>query len=539
MCKRTYVLWLVALYLAGVSFFAVPLLSFMRSDAYTGLLPIRSPDEGHYVVRMQAHVLRPFDFSAPDGVWFTPESPPWLQVSLIEYAVGSLFGWTGLNALQISWLLMTLCAPLSMPLIALLARRTGAGRGVSLAGAGALFVILLGFSRMFHPSISFPVTAAAFLALWAWWDVPSRPRALLAGAFAGALMGVYLWSLMFIAATWVCLLVLLLFQHRSPSGRLRWSTFPFVAAAGILAALPALTMSRAASAHPLFAEVSDRMGLLLSRTLESPPRSLILLALTVLAGLALRRREDRERFAPLLAAQAGLFLVYNQQLLHGRIISFSSHTYSYVCLTALLLVAFAIAHRAKGLRVWALGLVACVPLIAAARDYELWKFPPDLLTDEQTVHLGPAIDRLNQDPPGTILSDGLTSNAVGATTHHGVAFIEYARILLIRTQEYTERYCLSEALTPGAIDTKWVADFQEERSRAGLEHTKMLYEKHLKMAERTCPVVQKNLGQYLKKYHVTTLLWNELRRPDWKIPSALFTREAEGDGWSLWQLKSI
>lgn len=536
MHPRTFRLGLILLYLLGIAYLALPLVLFLWSKDYTGVLPVRSPDEGHYIVRMQAHLLRPFAFHAPDGVWFVPASPLWLQVSLLEYVFGTLFSFSGWNALAVSWFLMIVMAPLAIPLTALVARRCGSSDRVALLTGVAFFCLTRYLARMFHPSLSFPLTAFGFLLLWLWWERPGRLRALAAGAMAGALMGVYLWSWTFLGATWAVLLILLFLLRQSPHFAARLRSFPFVALGGIATALPSLLQNIAVSHDSLFAEVSDRMGLLLSRTIESPARSLVLLLLTVLLGYAVRKREALERFAPLFSAQAALLLVYNQQLLHGRIISFSSHYYTYVVFIAILVLVFALSRRPFRAHVAALALVALVPLAAAAYDYRFWGgLIPDL-RDEAT-HVGPAVALLNDGKHDTVLTDGFTGNVVGAATDDGVAFIEYARILLIPTAEYVERYCLSEALTTGPIDTRWLADFQEEQSRAGIEHTRALYEKHLSMTEESCPYVQTHLKEMLAKYRVTRVLWNERRRPSWKLDPALFTLDVQGDGWSLWSVR--
>ena len=180
MTTPTFRLWLLFLYLAGVALLALPVIGFMHSVDYSGLLPIRSPDEGHYIFRMQSHLLRPFA-SVPDGVWFSPDSPPWLQVSLIEYFFGSIFSWTDLNSVQLSWLLLILFAPLSIPLIALISRRAGSPHIVALAAGVGFFVVTRLLTRLFHPSLSLPLTAFAFLLMRIWWDRPTRIKAAFAG----------------------------------------------------------------------------------------------------------------------------------------------------------------------------------------------------------------------------------------------------------------------------------------------------------------------------------------------------------------------
>lgn len=536
MTVRSYRLWLLALYALGVAMIAAPVLAFLWSSEYIGLLPIRSPDEGHYLVRMQAHLLYPF-VAVRDGVWFTPTAPAWLQVSLIEYVLGSLLSWTALTGLQVGWLSMIFFAPLSILFVSQLARKSGASDSWSLVAGFAFFILMHSFRRMFHPSISFPLTALGFLLMWQWWQDPRRWTAFFAGAVAGSLIGVYLWSWTFLWAAWAPLVVYACIAP-SPVRKRRFKSLPFLALGTLLFASPGVFSSLAASASPYFTESADRMGLLLSHELESPFRSALMVILAVAAFVACRTREQRERFAPLLASVLALVVVYNQQIIHGRIMSFSSHYYTFVCLVAFLLLVWAVVHRSLGVRVWAVGLVACIPLVAAAHDYRFWSDVIGGVEKDGTTHLGEAMKELDKLPQGTVLTDGFTGNVVGASTKQGVAFIEYSRILLITTQEYADRYCLSEAVGSGKVDTRWFADFQEERSKAALAHTKELYAKHLAMAETTCPLVEKNLTEYLKKYHVTAVLWNQVRRPEWKLDPKLFELVKKGEGWSVWEVKN-
>ena len=535
MTTRTFRLWLLFLYLAGVALLALPVIGFMHSVDYSGLLPIRSPDEGHYIFRMQSHLLRPFA-SVPDGVWFSPDSPPWLQVSLIEYFFGSIFSWTGLNSVQLSWLLLILFAPLSIPLIALISRRAGSPHIVALAAGVGFFVVTRLLTRLFHPSLSLPLTAFAFLLMWIWWDRPTRIKAAFAGFFSGILVGVYLWSWTFIVVTWALLGFLLLISKHSNLFNKRFKSLPFVGVAWLVGALPGLIASYRVSLSPYFAESTDRMGLLLSRQLESPARSLMLLVMTVIFLLALKKSEDREKYAPLLASMFALFIVYNQQLIHGRIMAFSSHYYTYVVMVAALMVAFGFSRLMTGFVSSMLIAVSLAPIFGEARDVQFWKQPLGFIFSDGTIHLKPAIDILNRSEGETVLTDGVTGNQVRATTGNGVAFVDYARILVISTQEYVERYCLAESFTAGEIDVKWLADFQEEKSRAARAHTKELYEKHLQMAKKTCPYVKSHVPEFLYKYRVTKVLWNEKLRPDWIIDTKLFSLIASGEGWSLWDV---
>lgn len=535
MRRTAFCSWLLGSYIIALCSLVVPLLLFAYSPFFTGILPIRSSDEGHYIVRMHAHILRPF-VGTPDGVWTIPSSPKWLQVSSIEYLGGSLLSWIGLNSLQASWLLMVLCAPLAVPLMSLLLRRCGVAPMSSLILGLVFFFLMHGLSRMFHPSISLPMTLMAYLALWNWWEKPTATMALFAGSMAGLLVSVYFWSWTFVWTVWLCLLpcIFLSVTHR----RARLFSLAFVGLACIIIASPAFLQSYQLSTIPIFDEVSQRMGLLMSRELESPMRSLLLLSLVCVYCFCFWGRGLSTRYAPLTAAVFAICIVYHQQLLTARIMSFSTHYYPYVCVVAMLVLGLTITLPSLCWRAWLVGSLACIPLLAAAHDYGLLsKHPFFSLAPDDVTHMGQAVDALNAQVPGIVLTDGYTGNLVGATTTSAPVFIEYARILMITTEEYVERYCLSEALKRGSIDTQWVADFQEEKSRAARDHTRALYEKHLQMGVKICLRVRENITAYMRHFHVRYVLWNEYRKPDWYLDPTSFVLLKQGEGWSLWRVR--
>ena len=111
----------------------------------------------------------------------------------------------------------------------------------------------------------------------------------------------------------------------------------------------------------------------------------------------------------------------------------------------------------------------------------------------------------------------------------------YGNKIVVSTVEYMERYCLSgHAFDPQPDYARAIAQYMKELTRPAREQIEALYDRHLALAEETCPAVARDLPGALRRYGVTMLLWNERLHPAWKIPSD-FRLEQQGEGWSIWR----
>ena len=537
MSARIYHWLLLTIYLASVFLLALQPLRAAISPDYGGILPYRGIDESLYLNRLQEGLIDP-SADTTGGLWTSPSSPSGIQASGMERFAGWMFGWTGMRAPEVALLLTIFLAPLGFVLSTAMARSLGLSRTSSLM-AGLLFFFFTGFlRRYFNPSWSMPLMMMALWLLFDWWRSPRWWNACLAGFILGLLPDVYFWAWTYGWVFFGVLMLSIFVQRKSPLFRKRWKTALFGIVVMLMTASPFLWHIFQMQQRPLFPEVAVRMGLIMSRHIESFPRSIVLLALAAGVAWSLRSQDERERFMPLTTLTLTSFIVQHQQLLHGRVLSFSSHYYMYHCLVAALVLVTIFSMRKWGSSHFIAMGASLLLLGGGFVDYHgrhtLLAAPS--ASSRRFESLGPVISLLESDPRETVLTDHETANIVASNTNDDVIYTDYARILLISTQELAERFCLTEAFSrksPQELAT-YFADFQKEHSRAGAEQTEALFKKHRSLILERCPYVRSHVPEMLTKYGVTTLLWNTSEAPGWIIPDELFKVRGQGEGWVLY-----
>jgi hypothetical protein len=522
-----------AVFLLGMTAVAFQVFLAARDPAFQGLLPYNGSEEGMYFLRTQHALRHPFT-DATNGVWTGPDAARGPQAAGTEELLGALFSWTGLSAPWLVFFLSVLIAPTILPLGAALLRRTGVSPWVAL-GLSVLFWWILAFNRRyFHPAFSLPLVMGSLLLLWRWYERPGAVRALLAGLPIGLAVGVYLWAWTFLWACAGLLCAAVLLDRSLPQRRAALRSIPWLAAGMLLTGGPQLLRLFLVRGHPLFDAVSVRVGLVHSRLPESLPRSVLSVLLAAAAVWLLLRH--RRHLWPLLAILAALAVMYNQQLVHGVVMSFSSHYINYLMLAALLLCAALVAHRAWKPASLAVIALCAVQLVLGFRDVKgrvLAFLPPEGHT-MRFQHLRPALDLLEREGGGAVLTDRRAADIVASYTGRDLAFTEYSAFLLVTDEEFTERACLSE-LFAAPFDYADAVVHGEERLRVlrGQE-TQEEYERSLAAADAICRRVRADPAPVLARYGVTHLLWDERNRPDWRIDERLFSVVERGEGWSVW-----
>lgn len=536
--RTHFVPLLVAATLAGMLVEAWSVLLAWGMPEFRGLLPYGGSEEAMYLIRTHQAMLEPFT-SVTNGI-VSGYALVGLQSAGIEQLIGSLLWWTGLPGPWVVFVLHVLVAPLMIPLFALLARRTGAREPLAFATALVMFWYFVYGRRLFHPGFSLPLTLATLLLLWRWFEHPTRWRAVLAGIPLGFSVGVYLWSWTFLWVTAATLVAMGFCDASLPQRRkLLGSVLPLGVTTGIAAA-PAIHHLVMARLLPFFAEASVRAGLVHTRLPESPARSIATLAFAAAAWWLFRSRETRRSLAPLLAMTTSLAVMYNQQLVHGTVMSFSSHYIHYVSVALVLLL---LAVYSRGIKT-APAIVTCaIALVVIALNFKdmggrALAFLPPPPEAMRMQHLADALRTVENLSGTTVLSDVRTSDIVASYTSKDVAFTEFSGFLLVPDAEYAQRACLSELFAPEPVAYEQLVVHAEERLRVlRKQETQEQYDYSLRTARQLCDDVRKQPLDSLKSFGVDYILWNTAERPQWRLPRSGLRQMATGSGWSLWQVQ--
>jgi len=537
MSPRLYKISLAVAYALGVCALFSQAVFAIMSPAYQGLQPYRGADESIYLIHLQEGLI---DMTADttNGIWSGAHDTTGMQSALMERVAGWMFGWTGFDSTIIALFLTAFVGPTVILLMAALLRRAGVSRRMSVFIAFAFFIDMGLVRRFFNPSISMPLSLLTLLLIWRWWEHLRWRDALGAGVMLGLLTGVYFWSWTYAWAMYGILLLFVIDRWRQPDFKVRALQYITGGIAALIAGAPSLWKTYTNAHHPLFPESSLRMGLLYTREFESIPRSICLVLLAFGTFWALRKRADRLRYAPAIAMAIAAFAVMHQQFVHGRIMSFSSHYYFYVCIAATVAMGVFIARR----KVQVLPVIVCMVTVlllgGAWLDYKgrlIIMGPPDQRS-MRMQHLAPIVKDLKWGERETILSDRHTSNQLASLTNDDVVFTDYCRILLVSNQEYIERYCLSEAFSTNPIDTEFIPDANRELSLAGRTMTEFHTARMREMTEAICPLVNADIASYLKKYEADSVLWNEKEKPDWDMNQPYLQLRQKGDGWSMYDV---
>lgn len=536
---RPFATPLFLLYIAGVIVLAFQPLRTMIQPGYEGIL-FKGGDESQYIMRVTDAMARPFS-EVSNAITSGPNG---LQMTLLESAAGTLFGWTSLTEPSLTILLSCLIAPLLIPLFALLALRFSVPRSWAIAGGVFCFFLLLGpLRRVVHQSWSLPLVVFTLLLIVDWWKEPTRLRSAFLGIVLGIMPGVYFWAWTYTWAVFGFVVLLMaiadLRRHRMRSVGERLIQAVVTGVIALAVASPFLFLMWMNAQHPDAAEASIRSSLIHAREFESVPRSVVLGLLTILAAVVISRQPDRRRLLPLFAMILALFAVLHQQFVHGLVLSFWTHYYPLVCIVSVLFILVFLESRHRFILEIVAMLTATIFLVAAFGDYHSrLSFLTPLPHWEKYQHLAPALTALRQIPQKQIiLSDRDSSLIIGTYTNHDLVYTEYLRHVLMSFPELAERYCLTQFVTGASADTDWLAYSTQERSAAGQQATLERVERNRQLTHEACNVVYAHPKEALARYGTTLLLWDEKNYPSWKIPQTYFAVVTKGAGWSVWTMK--
>ena len=515
---------------------ALPYFLYTFRPEYRGLVPFRTNDDGFYMGRLDAAAQGHFrEFQ--NGITGPPAQG--VAPALLELLGGTLFSWTGLHGPQISVILTVLIAPLMIPLIAGTLRASGVGKGLSLAsGLTYTITFLSPLQRPIYMSLALPLALGTIFSLLRTWQHPRSSRILLTVLLTGSLPAVYFWDFSYVWAVggWFLLLHLLLLRT-STWKRERTHVLLLVGVLTFLFSMPfLLKLVLASRAYPFSAEVSLRNQVVPTHMIESPMRSILLSLLVLLTMFLLRsvrRKEDVLKTAIFPSALVfAAWTVMHQNLLHGILLTFSSHYYPFVCLAAVSVAAWALAHARGTWPSRGIVAIAAIFLLAGFWDYRgAWALPFAPREHLDLQHLAPALKILSDGKRQTILTDYRSAQMVTNWTDDDTVFTPYVRHLLVSNREFAERYCLTEVFNSAGPDIFWIA-----REATHTRAQSFLPEREREFGE-VCAALLANPVAALREYGVDFLLWNERERPTWKVDEDLFTQIANGEDWRLYRIR--
>jgi len=347
---------------------------------------------------------------------------------------------------------------------------------------------------------------------------------------------VFFWSWTFVWTAGVWLFVIYLVSTpQSDKKRDEMYSLIVIALLGLVVGLPFLfDLIIKSTMHPHFAETALRSQIIPSFGVESIPRSILLTLLALLSLVLMLGSEKKIRAKMVfpLAMVLSAFSVMHQNFIHGKIFTFSSHYYPFVCLAALVMGMFVLQHVKKSYLKTIIVSIAGVFLIAGVWDYRMaWSLPFASAEHLSFQHLRAPLAHLTDGKRENVLTDMRTAQMITSWTDDDTVFTPYTRHLLISNREFAERYCMSELPSPEGPDINWIA---WEAVQIRLQDMLPEREKEFK---KYCDILFYDKEMALRKYEVDLLLWNEHERSDWIIDKKLFTKTQEGDGWSLWAVK--
>ncbi len=521
--------------------FALPHIVTSVRTSGEGLIRIISTDDGYYQAHVRAALLGRFA-EVTNGMTGGNPAARGAAPAFFEMVAGTVFASTGLKAPQVMMILTIFVTPLILLLLASLLLMLFGDRRIALFGSGLYTLVFLStLQKPVNMSLSLPFTVLCLLLLAHVWKKQQALTVVLTGVLLGILPNTYFWSWTFVWAVTGWLIILTFFAPTMTDRRRRVLSLLAVLGIAFLVAAPFLKdLFLSASGNPIFGETALRSTLVHSRSVESIPRTIILTLLVLCSLLLVHRANWKEQALFPLAALLGIFVCMYQNLIHGVILTFSSHYYPFVCLAALLMLLWCLTPQAgmpalnqrKRLLHYSIIGLASIFLLAGLYDYRsAWDIIRGQYYVRDLQHLGPAVQLLDDGRRETVLTDRVSAHMVTTWTDDDVLFTAYVKHLVISNQEYAERYCLTEIFSPDGPDVRWLgSEVTEDQNPVTITEWEGKF-------AAICRPVRKNPKAFLQQYHVSLLLWNEKLRPEWKIDQKLFTKLKSGEGWSVWRFR--
>ncbi len=527
---------IVLLFAIAFSLLAIfPYVLHTFHPSFQGFTVIRDKDFGNYYSRFE-RALTGHPEEAGNGITPVGSGITGMQDAGMEAAVGTLLSWTGLSAPPLAIIISAILTGVSFYLFFALFFLLGFSHRLSLLVASTYYFVLLHVvSRVVHPGWSLVLTLLALLSFIDFSRHPTVVRAIISGLFLALLPYVYFWSWTYVWGVCFFAALFLLFTRSDDAIKKRFLRLLPIVAVLLLLSLPVVWRVLFTLKGPLGAEVFMRSDFVNTRGVESPIRSVLLVLQTLLILSLFPRFKNSSRYTWVLVFLFGIVAAMHQNVLHGKLLMFSSHFYPFLMISTLIAGCFALSVPLDRIRKSLILSITALFLAGAAVDYlPGYKFfvptPPNFADQ----HLLPVITFLQGGERETVLTDMTTGRVVTAWTDDGIVYTTHSRFLFISDSDMAERYCVSYLFSPAMPDA--------HRSLY-MEYNPILTSAEMREKERTlvseaCSRVRNDPGQYLEKYGVTHVLWNSAELPDWNMkmyPELRLVPQASGTGFVLYR----
>ena len=551
---RTHATWRAAVVLGALCVAAqmqAPLLLHMSDPLFRGVLVQLNSDEDVYLAHLQESLSgRPEQSS--EAIVGDP-SLRGSHAGTLERIEGEIFRPTRLRAASVEQIMDSLIPPAIFLALILFFSLCGFSRWASFLGACAFVAIeLYSLNRPVQPRGSFLILLLALSGIIAGLersDFAHRRRLWILGCIGGALLGilvgVYFWAWTF-GWLWMGLLFLSAvaqwMKERSPEQLRRFERLCLFAAAGALAAAPALWELRTLVQQPFYVDAVFRSGMHAGRLPESWSYS-ILFALMMFGALSAWWKDMRGRAPYAAITVITAFIAIHQQALHGTVFNFVSH-YQFALVTAAICVILLWNASSAGRKPAFVvsGLAALVYLGAIAYDgrhiVNQWTVRASRFDEQHFSTLLPVLDAL---PRATILSDPTSSLFVAASTRHDVVYTLYLKNVLMSHGEIAARFCTTQ-IPVAPIDRHLEREqpiYPDADSAYSGDPSVAARERE--MVKEACDAADRRPAQAVSAFHPGYVLWDERRHPEWSLQRLRtpLTKTASGSGWSLWSIDTL
>ncbi|PIR48359.1 hypothetical protein COU80_05310 [Candidatus Peregrinibacteria bacterium CG10_big_fil_rev_8_21_14_0_10_55_24] len=515
----------------------VPQLLHMSDLRYQGVLVHLNSDEYAYLARVE-EALTGRPEQAAEAIIGDP-SVPGAQSAFLERFYGTLFQWTGWRAATLLQVMDSVVPPLLFLAVWIFLFLSGFTRFQAFLGALLfVFLSLYNLNRPLYQRASTLLTLLSMSGLLL--GLKGHRWTGIAGAILlGTLVGTYFWSWTY-ALVW-CGLLFAWFLLRSLRGEASLRRLLILlcgfGAIALVAALPFLVELWRVAQHPLYDQAAQRSGMHPGRLPESwGYTGAFLLMFLGLSGAFLAKPQELKRFGIVFITLAASVIVIHQQLIHGVVFNYVSHSLFLLEISAIGVLLLSCSLRSRWLLFSLVGAVVYLAAIGYDGRHVFDQFRRDAgsYSEQHFASLLPVLDKL---PRSTILSDPQTEMFLAGSTHHDVVTSLYLKNVLLSNEELAQRLCLALVPLP---EEEWNIAQREYliHPDASAAFGSSVRDQEVALVTSVCAQVQADVPDWVSRFGVAYILWDEERQPAWdplrlRVPLTFMER---GEGWSLWSI---